>query len=147
MTTNATRTYKANDYRNKFIKGKYREGLFYTLVILVALLIASCSDKSKSYKPSPSDTTRFSGIFTDESDNQRLRLDYIWLTTKDSMKVDTISRKVVMARDSTWFIPIAVPQMDSTKKQKVDSVGNKLFKWVFVPTDRKNIVQYWRVGK
>jgi hypothetical protein len=147
MPTNEYRFYKPNDYRNKLIKGKYREGLFYALVVLVTLLIVSCSDKSKSYKPSPNDTTRFSGIFTDESDNQRLRLDYIWLTTKDSLKVDSATMKVVMQRDSTWFVPIPVPQMDSTKKQKVDSVGNKLFKWVFVPTDRKNIVQYWRVGK
>jgi hypothetical protein len=147
MPTKEYRFYKPNDYRNKLIKGKYREGLFYALVVLVSLLIASCSDKSKSYKPSPNDTTKFAGLFSDESDNKRLRLDYIWLTTKDSLKADSASMKVVMQRDSTWFIPIAVPQMDSTKKQKTDSVGNKLFKWVFIPTDRKNIVQYWRVGK
>lgn len=140
------RTYKANDYRNKFIEGKYRNPLLLLLAACVCFLIFSSCGKSSPATPTPEETNaELSAVILLPDGSQRHDIALFIINIDTFKNGDEEFYKV----DSLYGRRAAFPQIDSTGKQVLDSTGKPLFVtgWMRTTPDSVSIISYTPISK
>lgn len=108
-----------------------------TLILLLSFSI-SCIHRTTNSIHHPNDTLKTIGIFIN-NDSKRV-MDYVYQVSFDSLIVDTSTLQASYYRDTIYFIPFLIPQLDSLGKQKKDSTGHLLFGFQYMQTNKNRII-------
>lgn len=106
------------------------------------LLIFSCSDKKKKVSSAPSNPILMAAFFMRPEGGADVGACY--RVIKKNVSYDSTKGKDIIAVDTSWYIPKQVPALDSLKKQKVDSAGNKQFVTGYFQLSNDSVV--WDIG-
>lgn len=109
------------DYRDKFIDGKYRGKLFYSLIFLIVVMVVSCGKSSPPPTTPLEERKEIVGIYM--TSDTVIRLDALLLV----VNVDTFfnGKDAYFKHDSIVGRPHFFEQIDSAGKPSIDSASGK----------------------
>ena len=115
------------------------------IVVIAAAAVACNSSSGNGTNHNRHDTTKTLALFVNPQTlpKRELRYDVIYRIISDTLKfteVDGSTLKKQWMLDTTYFISVAVPAIDSLKKPILDSVGKQMIQTYFVPRPSKDVL-------
>lgn len=107
-------------------------------VLLIVLL--SCTNSAR-YKPQPADTTKTLAAYVRDSIPT---VDFIYRVTKDTANLS--AEPIVRGRDTTYYVPVTLPMLDSAGKVMLDQSGKPINMLTYVPTKRAAVIRDFNVN-